>query len=830
MVSNYIDNKCKYDLNRLVNVVYLISEDAVKDIRIDNGDAYIASISQSPIEIKCYGIKLTEDESFDERYKFTHKLTFSVDGYSNHNDLQDRYYVIVKDEDGTYWMLNPLFPCKVTYTYNLGYNEDHTDFTLATVSNHPMLEVKNFTVADAYECKAYWIGGIDKLWLNEKKYSKHIGNKVKYTNEGGFKQVDFRLKSGLLTESYDGEKISHSINFNIGFDDYKTSWHYNLLEFIDNIYASVIKTKNEKYTLCGFGYGMQPSFTINADDTKTTNNISVSLTDAHNVGDTLEFYDDIEYEYLSGRTWVYTKEHNGYECVGDGIARYLLMKEIDAFENETGNFKCLEGYEHLFTDLNIVGTFSETEIFYSQECNGFGECLVYTSLDNMIFNDVSCRYYSLRCDGDWSITSSNTGITVSPSSGVANTNYSLTVCNEIEPTSASVDVTLTLNYCFNKNENYNVKVREYNGCLTKGERYYISAEATTLTIPSKCCITKVRETTSIGVTLVVYSDRFIVTVPMNNSGNIRNINLLVEYCDGSSQTCVIVQDDILRRWVNTGETICLGNDEYQPQLLYTGTTLETLVPTDETRNVFVGAGTQKCEGALYRWVETGEEGCDGCLVGEGMNAVSTFEGSYQYQNVHASMSTTAASTCNGIFNDYLRACPRDSEEKVIYASDMAKYTDICLSDNIEYLEVRGNNKKVNPIIVPPSVTGLSCDPYPDGMEWAMDQDIEGIIGGDNVKAIGKYAFLSNPYIKWIVLGENLERISYLAFNYCSNLKNVIIKATTPPIITNPYTEDSRPIENFPSDMKIFVPRESLGLYKTAKGWRTYPDNMIQAFN
>lgn len=820
MVTNYIDNKCKYDLNKLVNVVYLVSENALKDIKIDNGDAYIANISENPIEIKCYGIKLTEEESFDERYKFTHKLTFSVNGYSNHNDLQDRYYVIVKDEDSTFWMLNPLFPCKVTYTYSLGYNEDHTDFTLATVSNYPMLEIKNFTVGETYECKSYWIGGIDKLWLNEKKYSKHIGNKVKYTNEGGFKQVVFKQKSGLLTERYDGDKISHSISFNIGFDDYKTSWHYSLLEFIDNIYASVIKTKNEKYTLCGFGYGMQPSFTINADDTKTTNNISVTLTDAHNVGDTLNFYDDVEYEYLSERTWVYTKEYNGYECVGDGIARYLLMKEIDAFENETGNFKCLEGYEHLFTDLNIVDTFSETEIFNSQECNGFGECLVYTSLDNMIFNDTSCRYYSLRCDGDWSITSSNSGVTVSPSSGVANTNYSLTVCNEIEPTSASVDVTLTLNYCFNKNENYNVKVREYNGCLTKGDKYYISAEGTTLTIPSKCCITKVRETTSIGVTLVVYSDRFIVTVPMNNSGNIRNINLLVEYCDGSSQTCVIVQDDILRRWFDSGNTICLGNDEYQPQVLYTGTTLETLVPTDEKRNMFVKASSEKCAGALYRWVETGEEGCDGCLLGENVNASATYTDAYDYYYSYHGTKYTKG----GTFTDYLLACPLDSDEKKHFFADAnSRAYDICLSNNINNLWVYTEQVKVNPIVVPPSVSGLGVGH--DGIMY--NQTIQGIIGGDGITDIGYRTFETNPYLTWIVLGENLKRISYLAFNHCSKLKNVIIKAKTPPIITN---GGLMPFDNFPSDMKIFVPRESLSLYKTADGWKLYPDNMIQAFN
>ena len=108
----------------------------------------------------------------------------------------------------------------------------------------------------------------------------------------------------------------------VGFDNYKTSWHYNLLEFIDNTYASVIKTKNNEYTLCGFSYGMQPSYTINADDTLgNPNYIEITLTDSHDVGDTLDFYDSVTYEYLSTKTWEYTKEHDGYECVTEGFAK-----------------------------------------------------------------------------------------------------------------------------------------------------------------------------------------------------------------------------------------------------------------------------------------------------------------------------------------------------------------------------------------------------------------------------------------------------------------------------------------------------------------------------
>ena len=490
MVSEYIDNICKYNLSKLENVVYLVGEEAVKSINIDNGAAYISSVSQEPIAIKCYNLKLTENESLDERYKFTHTVTFSVHGYANKDDFQDRYYVIVKDMDGTYWMLNPLFPCKVGYTYNLGYQEDHTDFTLSTVSNHPVLEVKGLDLSNTFECRVYNIGGIDKLWLNEKRFTVHDGNSVKYTNDG-FKEVDFKRTSGLLTETFDGDDISHSINFKIGFDYYKTSWNYNLLEFIDNIYASVVKTKEGKYTLCGFGYGLQPSYTINADDTtETPNIIDVTLTDTHSDNHTLGFYDSVGYEYLSARTWEYTSMYGGYECVSEGMAKYLLKKETDALGNETDRYMALDGYEDRFVDLDIVDTFDDEVLFSSVKCGGMA-CLIDLSFPMTIrFNQITCKDYHLRSDSDWLISSSENFITVSPTSGSANQDYTITVCNTIEPTATARTATLTVNYC-NTVIQYDVVVGESDECFPQGNTYEISANAQTLTIPTKCCVEEV---------------------------------------------------------------------------------------------------------------------------------------------------------------------------------------------------------------------------------------------------------------------------------------------------------------------------------------------------
>ena len=176
-VSIYKNENCKYRLDKLEKVVYLIDEDALKNIHIDNGEAYVDEISQEPLSLTVYGIELNDTDELDERYKFTHTLTFSMQGYANHNDFEGRYYAIVKTIDGEFWLVNPLFACKVTYTYTLDSNGSHTDFTLSTASNHPTLRVHGLDDSTPYEC-GYKYCRFDTLMLNERKYSLRNENNV----------------------------------------------------------------------------------------------------------------------------------------------------------------------------------------------------------------------------------------------------------------------------------------------------------------------------------------------------------------------------------------------------------------------------------------------------------------------------------------------------------------------------------------------------------------------------------------------------------------------------------------------------------------------------
>ena len=380
-VSNYtpsIDNGCVYSNGKLNNVVYFVSKAHLKEVHIDNGHAYIDGLTEAPTRLDCFNIQFEENETLDERYKFTKSLRFSVNGYVDASFFtgSDLFYAIIKTDAGTPYMVNVDFPSRITYTYNLSENVDQTDFTFSSQSNFPSLEVAT-DINMSNICKGYKSNGLDSLELIEKQYAAIIksDNTARlYATQGKeLCQIDYMKGTCSLTETFDGEKIIDTITFDIGFDNYKTSWHYNLLEFLDNIYAAKITPKNHLDELfVGFGLGLRPSYSITANDSNNQfDKITITLTSSSNRGLlTAGNYNEIPYDT---KTWQYVDwvgDIKAYECAGDGKAIYLLKQEIDGLGNPTGRYMAYTGWSQYFADmcLNIVGEFDTKKTFYTTDC------------------------------------------------------------------------------------------------------------------------------------------------------------------------------------------------------------------------------------------------------------------------------------------------------------------------------------------------------------------------------------------------------------------------------------------------------------------------------
>ena len=616
MVTSYEESKCVYRIDQLDKYVYILSKDSIGKIDIDNGAAYVTSAA-SYMCLEAVTVSLEENETIDERYEFNHTINFTVNGKMDREDIDNGKYIVCKGKDGTYWLLNPMTPCKVSYTYTLDAVGSRTAFAFSIKSNFPLLKVDNFTPTEkpTKDCK-YDLCGIDFLEINETPYSKletYSGStRVSYTNDG-FKYVDFEKDSAKFEESFDGNNVSHALTFRISFDAYKSSWHYNLLEFVNNKYAVVIRTKCGTNLASGFGYGLRPSYTVSANDNQV-NYIEITLSDLHDEGNLVQLPSDVPYSHKSGTTWAFVT--NEYECVDDEYAKYLLMREYDAYGNPLDNYMCLEGYESMFEHLNIVDTFDDVTEFECDECRGSG-CKMATSIpDSITFNTASMKTFTLTTEGDFSFTTSNANIAVTPSSGSGGT-YNITVINQQTPTSTATTYTITLSYCGNLTKEFDVTVvsESSTDCLPQGYYYTASTYGQYFNIPFNCCVSAVNiSSSSTWISNAQVQDGAVrIYLTSNDGENDRVGHLDIVRCDGTVYDITITQEAYFRRWVKEG-TVCDGALLCDVERMYSGTTSGDVNSwTVITRKTNCQISTQ-CQQSNTRWIESTYTTCsDGKL-------------------------------------------------------------------------------------------------------------------------------------------------------------------------------------------------------------------------
>lgn len=613
-VSNYtpsIDNGCAYAHERLKNVVYFVSEAHLKDVHIDNGQAYIDGLTEAPTRLDCFSIQFEENETLDERYKFTKSLRFSVNGYMNMSYFtgDGLFYAFIETEDGTPYMINVDFPSRITYTYNLSANVDQTDFTFSSQSNFPSLMVATQMGRDNV-CNPYRTNGIESLKLIERDYTAIAKNNdtiTVYTYQGkDFSIIDYMKDTCTLSESYDGERVTDTITFDIGFNNYKTSWHYNLLEFLDNLYAAIITPKSHtNQFFIGFDLGLQPSYNIQANDSDgQTDKITVTLVDSTNRG--LVALNDYEEEHHTVTTWRYVKwvgSIKAYECTENGTARYLLQQEVDGLGNPTGRYKAYTGWTQYFIarGLNVIEEFSESVEFDSPECS-LERCTLNTNIPSRItFTSVTCNTYNLLSSCDWNISGLPSYITATPSTGQADTQYTVSICNTRTPTSTAVEDDFIITYG-DGTRVVNTTVKTDAGILRPSVADVTCPEQNvTFTFNPDCPIT----VTSIPSELSyeIGASTLVVTVPRNYTTSARSFNITVRDCNGETQTVTINQDKTYERWVNSTGYICVGNDSYTRQLRYTGTTASNInTPTGEYRaGTLIQEGDSRCSSYITRW-------------------------------------------------------------------------------------------------------------------------------------------------------------------------------------------------------------------------------------
>ena len=430
-ISNYLQ-KCEYKLGGLKPHIYLIHKDALT-VKIKANGVKVSfnhikkgkDEDDKEIDIipKIYKIEgalcvYNQEETFASKYRFNSTLEVTINElykepffYGLRTLRTNQYYIIIEDKKGTQYLINPELYTNLNYEYNFTDTTDGQNAVLLTwynLSNFPLLIFENKVETDTYllqEQLNYNLGHSFELVMSLHKDINTNDDGVKVTNlyidsADKIKKIEYLKETFNLNETYDGNMFRVTLSYSIPLDSHQFEWHYNLLEFKDNLYTAVLRTTNDNYIVVGVENGLFPSYNITTSEEDETPNM-VNITFTHLSQYPILYTDDItqfrwiptdeicfgfdKYQMLTqqysedwGVTWETTEpeikkkgdiiEANSEDCkeyqwVDDGTYCYTSSTQYVKWI-ATDDFVCENGdkYQKLKKHITVDGeTFNPTE-------------------------------------------------------------------------------------------------------------------------------------------------------------------------------------------------------------------------------------------------------------------------------------------------------------------------------------------------------------------------------------------------------------------------------------------------------------------------------------
>ncbi len=148
--------------------------------------------------------------------------------------------------------------------------------------------------------------------------------------------------------------------------------------------------------------------------------------------------------------------------------------------------------------------------------------------------------------------------------------------------------------------------------------------------------------------------------------------------------------------------------------------------------------------------------------------------------------------------------------------DCSSLTSVTIGDSVTTIGYGAFSdcSSLTSVTIPDSVTTIG--------EWAFSDcsSLTSVTIPNSVTTIGEVAFAWCSSLTGVTIGEGVTTIGQSAFYHCPNLTSAYCKATTPP------AGDSIMFYDCSSDLKIYVPVESVEAYKSALYWSDYADAIV----
>ena len=632
-VSNYITNY-RYKIGKLKDFIYVGNDEIFDSIQITDGYAIV----KSPFKLnKLNGsnVQLKEQQSTNENLRFTKNVQITIDGYFNAQKFlqyKGEPVIIVENKEGTRFLVNPEYTADIEYTFTLNSTQCQTVLEFDNISNLPVLQIIDIhyhvfenAININEECK-YRLGGVKDFQVinfNNVALNQYTHN-ITIFGDDSFKQIKFNDGTFTLEEKYKDHLYTDSINFDITLDNYKSSWHYDLVKFLDRNYSAIVTPKGQKNNkfYVGFNLGLQPSYEIETStEVGQIDNITITFTES-SLGSLIDLK-SVTSSQSTDKSWVGVRsvitstsaKYDSYECYGDGIARYLVQAEVDAKGDNTGRYKVLEGYADMFPNLNIVGTFTDTITYNEPNCSGIDSILT-TNIPTIIYMAVGDeKTYNVYSDSDWSLQNVSSYITLNSTGYNGGQTNQLTVSLKNDAINHDEGTFTITNGKVNKVVTVIIlKYTDITRNITAEEQVInLNVPFTTGSVVYKDKTYNINEISTLdGLTFVFNGQRVQIKVPMNDSKENKKVYELILKSGSSSIKVTINQDHYYEEWhiTSTSEFRCDNGSSYQVLHRYTGFTAGNLSETIEIKlGDMITQNDRRCANVTTRYSDKGHYTC-----------------------------------------------------------------------------------------------------------------------------------------------------------------------------------------------------------------------------